>query len=179
VVFHFNKGHLADPTIPMWVIKTYGKTFYIEHVECAVPWSTKETPDNASTKGSIKIKNCLLTIDQENVAHITAPTDKDRLRLKDQSWNTHRIIFSDSEFSQVLTNENIEHTPIKTMGGGCGTLWRICDILNAQQFTLLALKYQNRFRLLSANEVYYQYYDRNHSSNHIAIDDEYDDYYEE
>ena len=62
IIFHFNKGHLADPAIPMWVLKAKGQTYYVNHVDCSVPWSTKETPDNPSTKGSIKIKNCNLEI---------------------------------------------------------------------------------------------------------------------
>ena len=62
VVFHFNKGHTADPTIPMWVTKTKGQTYYVDHVDADCPWSTKETPDNPSTKGSLKFKNCWLTI---------------------------------------------------------------------------------------------------------------------
>ena len=46
LVFHFNKGHLADPTIPMWVVKAHGVTFYVNHVTSEMPWSTKETPGN-------------------------------------------------------------------------------------------------------------------------------------
>ena len=66
VVFHFNKKHLEDSTIPMWIVKAKGQTHYVNHVDCNVEWTTKETPDNPSTKGSIKVKNCLLTIqDQE------------------------------------------------------------------------------------------------------------------
>lgn len=57
MVFHFNKHHIVDPTVPPWVIKTKGETFYVKHVECNAPWSTKETPDNPSTKGSLKVKN--------------------------------------------------------------------------------------------------------------------------
>lgn len=63
VVFHFNKAHLTDQTIPMWVLKFHGETYYVNHVECNVPWSTKETPDNSHTKGSIKVKRCLVRID--------------------------------------------------------------------------------------------------------------------
>ena len=59
-VFHFNKHHLVDPATPPWTIKTGGKTYYVNHVECNLPWSTKETPDNASTKGAIKIKKALI-----------------------------------------------------------------------------------------------------------------------
>jgi hypothetical protein len=68
VIFHFNKAHLADPTIPMWVIKTKGETYYINHLEADCPWSTKETPDNPATKGSLKFKNCHLTIDEDGNA---------------------------------------------------------------------------------------------------------------
>ena len=71
VIFHFNKKHLEDPSIPMWCLKTKGETFYVKHVDCNVPWSTKETPDNPATKGSIKIKNCTLEINDES-ATITA-----------------------------------------------------------------------------------------------------------
>lgn len=56
----------------MWVLKCKGQTYYVNHVECNVPWSTKETPDNPSTKGSIKVKNCILRIDSDNNAIISS-----------------------------------------------------------------------------------------------------------
>ena len=56
LVFHFNKKHLEDETIPMWVVKTHGETFYVDHVSADIAWSTKETPNNSHTKGSIKFK---------------------------------------------------------------------------------------------------------------------------
>lgn len=61
IVFHFNKKHLEDPNIPMWVIKSKGQTHYVHHVDVdkGVGFSTKETPDNPSTKGSIKFKGFL------------------------------------------------------------------------------------------------------------------------
>jgi len=63
VIFHFNTGFLKDPTIPMWVIKVKGQTYYVDHVNAiGVPWSTKETPDNAATKGSLKFKNIRLEV---------------------------------------------------------------------------------------------------------------------
>jgi hypothetical protein len=55
----------------MWVLKTKGQTYYVNHVECCVPWSTKETPDNAHTKGAIKVKNCRCIINNSNNAIIT------------------------------------------------------------------------------------------------------------
>ena len=61
IIFHFNKGHLQDPTIPMWVVKSKGETHYVHHVDVdkGVGFSTKETPDNTKTKGSIKFKGVL------------------------------------------------------------------------------------------------------------------------
>lgn len=70
-MFHFNKKHLEDNTIPMWVIKTKGLTYYVNHVTSNASWTTKETPDNPATKGSLKFKNVDLQIDEENNAWVT------------------------------------------------------------------------------------------------------------
>lgn len=61
IVFHFNKKHLEDPNIPMWVVKSKGETYYVHHVDVdkGIGFSTKETPDNPHTKGSIKFKGIL------------------------------------------------------------------------------------------------------------------------
>lgn len=71
VVFHFNKKHLEDSTLPMWILKTKGETYYVNHVTALAPWSTKETPDNPHTKGSIKIRNVILDINERNEATLT------------------------------------------------------------------------------------------------------------
>ena len=71
MVFHFNKMSLTDPAVPPWVIKAKGETYYVKHVTANAPWSTKETPDSAHTKGSIKLKNVTLMIDDDNCAEIT------------------------------------------------------------------------------------------------------------
>jgi hypothetical protein len=67
IIFHFNKKHLGDSTIPMWVVKTKGETYYVHHVDVAegVGFSTKETPDNPHTKGSLKFKG-RLKIESDN-----------------------------------------------------------------------------------------------------------------
>lgn len=67
IVFHFNKKHLQDSTIPMWVVKCRGDTYYVHHVDVSpgIGFSTKETPDNPHTKGSIKFKGNL-EIEEEN-----------------------------------------------------------------------------------------------------------------
>jgi hypothetical protein len=72
VDFHFNKKHLEYSWIPMWVLKTKGKTFYVHHVNALCPWSTRETPDNDATKGSIRLRNCSLDIDAQGVATLKA-----------------------------------------------------------------------------------------------------------
>lgn len=56
IVFHFNKMHLQDSTIPMWVVKVKGQTYYVHHLDSSIGFSTKETPESTSTKGSLKFK---------------------------------------------------------------------------------------------------------------------------
>jgi hypothetical protein len=56
VVFHFNKAHNQDKTIPMWVVKHKGNTYYVNHLDSKVGFSTKETPDNEHTKGSLMFR---------------------------------------------------------------------------------------------------------------------------
>lgn len=65
MVFHFNKASVTNPEVPPWVIKAKGNTYYVKHVDANAPWSTKETPDNPHTKGSLKFKNVTLAIDNE------------------------------------------------------------------------------------------------------------------
>ena len=69
IVFHFNKKHLEIPTIPMWVVKCRGDTYYVNHVEVSpgVGFSTKETPNNPHTKGSIKFKANLEIEENNNI----------------------------------------------------------------------------------------------------------------
>lgn len=51
----------------MWVVKCRGDTHYVDHVDVSpgIGFSTKETPDNPHTKGSIKFKG-RLSIGEEN-----------------------------------------------------------------------------------------------------------------
>lgn len=73
IIFSYNKAHNADQTIPQWIVKTRGETFYVNHLESTVGFSTKETPTNPHTKGSIQFKGKLLITDNEGVitAHVT------------------------------------------------------------------------------------------------------------
>ena len=71
IILHFNKMHLQDPTIPMWVIKAKGQTYYVNHidVDAGIGVSTKETPDNPHTKGSLKFKGKIsITTTEEGIA---------------------------------------------------------------------------------------------------------------
>ncbi len=165
VVFHFNKKHLEDPSIPMWVLKTHGETFYVDHVECQIPWSTKETPDNPHTKGSIKVKDALLQIDANNCATLTKLTFVDKIRLRNQKLGITRVIVREGEdhwkFKEAVKQYKIKHGPIKGIGGACTSTFYITDILDKAQFSMLALALSNQrsFRVLMPNEGYYKYYD--------------------
>jgi hypothetical protein len=119
-VFHFNKKHLEDSSVPMWVIKTGGKSYYVEHVSCESSWSTKETPDNSHTKGAIKIKHCLLVIDELNNATIRPLTIDDKFRLHNQHKGITRVIVHEQHghaFRRYLKDLEIKHGPIKGIGG--------------------------------------------------------------
>lgn len=72
IEFHFNKKSLEFPDIvPFWVLKAKGRSFYIHHLDCATPWTTRENPDHPSTKGSIRIKKGNISIDSNGHATIT------------------------------------------------------------------------------------------------------------
>lgn len=70
VDIHFNKKSLEIPSIPMWVVKTRGKTYYVNHINCQLPWNTMEKAEGA-TRGLIRVSGCSLLIDKEGIAHIT------------------------------------------------------------------------------------------------------------
>ncbi len=148
----------------MWIIKTGGKTYYVEHVECTVPWSTKETPDNSHTKGSIKVKNCLLTISEDNVANLRELTIDDRFRLHNQQKGITRVIVKEGAdafaMRKYLRELEIRHGPIKGIGGACSSTFYITDILEPSHFTALGLAMAGTtFRELMPNEHYYRIYD--------------------
>ena len=171
VVFHFNKKHLEDETVPMWVLKTAGETFYVNHVDCTMPWSTKETPDNSHTKGSIKVKDALMRIDRDNNATLSKLTLADKFRLRNQKLGITRIIFEwGSPMFHALNKNEFKHSPFKNITGGCGTSFVVCDLLKKEEVTFAGLKYN--FRIMSANEAYYQAYDN-------IKGDEIDEYYGE
>ena len=179
LVFHFNKKHLEDETIPMWVVKTHGETFYVNHVESQMPWSTKETPDNSHTKGSIKFKECLLTIDPDNCATLSTLSVFDKIRLRNQKLGITRIRFSSYAFEKYITDpkNNIKYSPFKRIHGACSTAFTICDLLNKKQLPFLQIQFPNEFRVLMPNEEHYKAYDD--KSLWAKLQNDYDGYGEE
>lgn len=161
-VFHFNKKHLEDPTIPMWVVKTQGETYYVEHVECNVPWSTKETPNNSHTKGSIKIKRCLIKIDEDNVASINPLTLVDIARIK-KNKSVRLITHFVDDLHKFMKSSIYKHGPVKEVSGGCGSEFAIVDLMDKSELPLLLLAWPRSpgsLRVLMPNERYYDSYDR-------------------
>jgi hypothetical protein len=77
--FHFNKGSLEFPFLPMWALKTKGMTFYVNHIEANIPWSTRELPEG-STRGMIRLKNGEIAIDAEGNAAINKKAVKPMLQ---------------------------------------------------------------------------------------------------
>ena len=185
VVFHFNKKHLEDQTIPMWVLKTHGESFYVNHVDCQIPWSTKETSDNPHTKGSIKVKDCLLTINDDNEAILTKLTFVDKIRLRNQKLGITRIIVKEGadhwKFKEVIKQCKIKHGPIKGIGGACTSTFYMTDILEKAQFSMLGLAMSNckSFRILMPNEGYYKYYDDPKYADKAFIDEDETDWDDE
>lgn len=162
-MFHFNKKHLEDPTIPMWIIMAKGETYYVDHVEANIPWTTKETPNNVRTKGAIKFKDCLVTIDDENCAKLTVLTAADEIRLRNKELGIVRIITQvRGTLMNVLKAQKIKHGPLKLITGGCGSHYYVTDILSQQDWTALLMAWsgpKDAFRALMPNESYYKAYD--------------------
>jgi hypothetical protein len=153
----------------MWVLKFHGETYYVNHVECNVPWSTKETPMSNHTKGSIKVKEVLLVIDPENNARLTTLTIFDKIRLRNQKLGITRIIFRpNTEIHQALQKNEFKHSPFKNIRGACATGFVICDLLQKSDLTFALLKYEG-FRVVQPNESYYQEYD-DVKGDHINVD---------
>lgn len=160
----------------MWVLKTKGKTYYVNHVECNVPWSTKETPDNPSTKGSIKVKDCKIVIDDDNTATINKLNLFETVKVRNEPQEFTRIIFNSHKFysepvEAALKQSNISHSPFKKVEGRCGTSYTITDIYDKGELAFLTLTAGDKFRILMPNEYLHKEYDDPRSTS----DEEYDD----
>jgi len=143
----------------MWVVKTHGESFYVNHVTSQLNWTTKETPDNERTKGSIKFKECLLTIDPDNNATISTLSLFDKVRLRNQKLGITRIMFTGYQFEKVLAERGIKHSPFKRVHGACSTAYTVCDLLNKRQLPFLQIESPGMFRVLMPNEPQYKAYD--------------------
>ena len=176
VVFHFNKKHLEDPAIPMWVLKTKGESYYVHHVDCNMPWSTKETPDNSHTKGSLKVKDCLLVIDDENNARLSTLTQRDKVRLYNEAKGITRIVcywHKKEDLESAIKQSKIKHGPFKKVGGACGSQYFITDIYKKAELSFLTLSAGDKFRVVMSNEALYSAYDDpNHNPNWYYEDEE-------
>lgn len=71
IVFHYNKKHNENTEIPQWIIKVKGQTFYVHHLDSKVGFSTKETPDNSHTKGSLQFKGILIITEENEIITAT------------------------------------------------------------------------------------------------------------
>lgn len=142
----------------MWVIKAKGESYYVNHVECNVPWSTKETPNNSHTKGSIKVKRCLLVIDDDNTAYLTPLTAEDEQRLK-KPEKIVRVITSSGRALREAVKQVDRHGEIKTVGGACSTTFYMTDLFSDEAFVMLKMIMGNDLRELKPNEDYYKMYD--------------------
>lgn len=66
LIFHYNKHHNVDTSTPPWIIKTKGKTYYIWHFDSTKSFSTRETPENDSTKASFQFKGDLTFYEEDS-----------------------------------------------------------------------------------------------------------------
>ena len=145
----------------MWVLKFHGETLYVNHVNAMLPWTTKETPDNSHTKGSLKFKDALVVIDENNEATLTKLTLTDKFRLRKQKIGATRIMFRPkASVYNALKAKEFQHSKFKHITGSCSSEFIICDILDKGEMTMLALRFANEFRILMPNEYYYQEYDK-------------------
>lgn len=143
----------------MWVVKTKGKTYYVDHVEADIPWSTKETPDNEHTKGSIKFKNCLCTIDENNCATLTKLTEEDKQRLSAVPKQPSIIWYEgySPDIEEILNDKEIEHQGVLRTSGACTTTKQMAGIYNDADLSFILLMIPG-VRVLNENEFYYKNY---------------------
>jgi len=139
-----------------------GQTFYVNHVDANLPWTTKETPDNVRTKGAIKFRDCLVTIGEDNCANIQVLTKADEIRIRNRERGITRLqIYFHTKWQDMLDRLGIKHGPIKRFSGGCGRQYHVIDILSKEHMMLLSLgaDQPNMYRIISPIESLYKMYD--------------------
>ena len=159
----------------MWCLKTKGESFYINHVDCSVPWSTKETPDNPSAKGSLRVKNCHLVIDDDNNATLSPLTQEVRDRLNGKKEPIRLITSKGNQLREALRNHNIKHGGMITVfGGGCSTNWYVVSIFDEKDFLFLSLTVDG-IRKLMPNEDYHKRYSDNTDGYDLTSEEDYEE----
>lgn len=68
--FSFNRIHNEFAFMPRWLVRANGRTYYVEHFDAQIGFSTREMND-PKTKGMLRFRNASMTIDQTNTATIT------------------------------------------------------------------------------------------------------------
>jgi hypothetical protein len=67
----YNRASNEFSVLPRWVLKTRGKSFYIDHIDATVPWSTREL-DAGPTKGMLRFRKCKVAISKDRIATLRA-----------------------------------------------------------------------------------------------------------
>jgi hypothetical protein len=145
---------------------------YVNHVDCQCSWSTKETSSNSHTKGSIKVKNAILTINDSNEATLRPGTAEDKLRIKRLALGWVRVGWTQHHNVSVqayLQDSEIGHSPVKRITGTCGRVYYVCDIHNQESAIAMELSLWGQMRKLMPNEPLYHSYDKGY------LDDDEDD----
>jgi hypothetical protein len=179
-VFHFNKGHLQDPALPMWIIMAKGQTYYVDHVTATLPWSTKETPSNLRTKGAIKFKNCLIQIFDDNCAEIMPLTSADQARIRHKAKKLTRITIAPlklTSLKEFIAAQDLWHGPFKLVGGRCGSTFHLADVKETD-LTLLSLQFGKDLAIIAPNNPYFKLYDDDAARTQSLNQDDYADLYE-
>jgi len=149
---------------------TKGKTYYVDHVEANIPWTTKETPKNVRTKGALKFKNALLRLENGS-AKIDILTEEDKQRL--DALMPVRIAFHyKNELLWLLKHNGIEHGPCKNFKGHCGGNTFVIEIAK-EDLTILALVYPNKFYILNETDIWYNWYEDDTSGKIVTLDPNY------
>jgi hypothetical protein len=158
VVFHFNKKSLEDNTIPPWVLKCNGKSWYVNHVSCDLPWSTKETPTSSHTQGSIKVKRALVQIDDANHATLVKLTKEAEHRVKQKAQNAIIIGWRYPEKWHHII-DHVSHSDIQLLdSGGCTSDWWACEIYSEEDWVVINLQLYGHVRRFMPNEWQFKDY---------------------
>jgi hypothetical protein len=156
VIFHFNKKSLVDASVPAWCLKMQGKTWYVNHVTCELPWSTKETPQG-TTQGAIKIKRALVQIDDLNQATIIKLTREHEQRAKEREQEAIIVGWTNAVWSAHM--DQVRHSEIHLLeSGGCSSDWWACELYSEEDWAAINLQLYPHVRRFMPNEWQFKDY---------------------